>query len=286
MVDENKNLTDILLDRLKCISERTEQIETKNKYFMILYGPPASGKTLGRKIGCHLLQEKYSENINVEQIINTFIDTNVDELTYNTKIDGKTVRDLLLENVNNLCQDQKCTEKYVHDNIEKFVESGFKIYKQGRADSLSELLFYFSVYLNKNIFIEMSSGDIDYLEKVINSLNYYGYIPIIIYPFVPDVKILYDRSIRRGLKEGRFLYCSKKECPHVCLETKMIQSHINFPNILEILKNNKIGSYLVYKYHSVMDLDERDKIEHFNYTDLSKFTLEEYFKNVGVVKND
>jgi hypothetical protein len=222
--------------------------QTINKYIVILFGPPASGKTLARKIACYKIKKIFKEELGCEEIFNSFIDTGVDEITYKSipKNSDKNISELLIENMKKLLEkrDNLDEKTFIKKNINEFVTSSFKIYSENRADIISELLLYFSLYLNKNIFFETSSGEPIYLENLIKIFDYFNYIPILIYPYITNVEILFDRSICRGIKEGRFLELN-------FLSKSVISNLKNYKKIKKILidKNN----FIIYQYNSSFD---------------------------------
>ena len=72
-------------------SRSTTVATTKNKYFIFLYGPPASGKSIARKIACGEIANSEFSNGDTPLVINnrilsiinnTFVDTGVDEIVY------------------------------------------------------------------------------------------------------------------------------------------------------------------------------------------------------------
>lgn len=199
---------------------------TKNKYFVILYGPSASGKTFVRNVAIDKIMEyekdnKDNNNNNNDNICKTFIDTGLDDLTYkmcynNDDINNvqetvqKTVQDELIRITKEICGENENLSTCKIDNEEKIKEVINKtspIYLSNRASALSDLLVAYAVALDKNIFFEISIANKDYIINTIDRLGYYGYISVIIYPFVDNVNDLYTRNINRGYKEGRWLSC-------------------------------------------------------------------------------
>lgn len=217
--------------------------KTKNRYFVILYGPPGSGKSTSRYLSCHLIKKYFKEDLNVNSICTSFIDTGIDDITYEVEIDNIKVRDLLKNNLRKHIKDNiQDKREYVKQHIDELVKTSFEIYRKHRPDEVSELLFYFSVFLNKNIFMEISSGDTSYINNIVTSMGYYNYIPIFIYPLVKDVNILYKRAIGRGLREGRFLKC---DGPYG-LADKMTECLKEYENIKDTIKKRK--EYIIMQY--------------------------------------
>jgi hypothetical protein len=260
------NNFDSLLDFLKESYAKAPTTTTK-KYFVILYGPPASGKTIARKIACHKIKELFGENMSMEKIYESFIDTGIDEIAYEVEKDDKKLKDRLIINLNSIVPDAKNNMRTVTEKINELADSSFRLYRENRPDYLSELLYYFAVFLGKNIFFETSTGDPVYINNVAKSLGYYGYTPIFIYPFINDVNILYKRSIERGLKEGRFLKCSNYglvEQMTGCLKNYSV----NVENI------SKFKNYLIFQYDANMNNDIFFEMNRFEFNNLPSLQLE------------
>ncbi|AGC02342.1 hypothetical protein H012_gp107 [Acanthamoeba polyphaga moumouvirus] len=116
--------------------------------------------------------------------------------------------------------------------------------------------------------METTGSGTEYLNRIIDMLSYYEYIPILIYPFINDVKIIYDRSIQRGLIEGRFLRCDTP----FGLASQMSTSLSNYPKIREIL--DKYNNYLVYQYDSNFPFDVVEQLKNFNFSNLNNYSLQ------------
>ena len=92
-------------DVFKFIKENMGDVNnvTEKKYFVILYGPPASGKTLSRKIACNIIKQQFREKSTYQEIMNSFVDTSVDDIVYNIKDkdndNDKTIKEILIENL-------------------------------------------------------------------------------------------------------------------------------------------------------------------------------------------
>ena len=77
-VDTIGNINKYINDKLNT------QGATSNKYFVVVYGPPASGKSVGKKIGAYLINKHFEESINnqvnINNVFDTFVDCGVDDL--------------------------------------------------------------------------------------------------------------------------------------------------------------------------------------------------------------
>ena len=128
---------------------------TKNKYVVILYGPPGSGKSLARKIACNIIKTHYHEKVSEKEIESDFIDSGIDEITYEIlePKSNKEVRTLLMDNLrqklgidtNTPINKDPYFEQIKNDSgglLKELATSSFQIYRNNRKDSLSELLFF------------------------------------------------------------------------------------------------------------------------------------------------
>jgi hypothetical protein len=256
---------------------------TKNKYIVILYGPPGSGKSLARKIACHVIKIQYDETASENEIEKDFIDTGIDEITYDISdpSTGKEVRTLLTENLKKhllIDKDKQIDTNLYLDRIKKdpkllnvLGESSFQIYKNNRKDSLSEMLYYFAISINKNIFMELASPQTDYLDRILALITYYNYIPIFIYPFVSKSSILCDRAVKRGLQEGRFLKCKGS----FSIEDAMKKCLDGYENMKKII--NKYKKYYILQYNADFDTDTFNEINAYNFKNLDEYELEEEY---------
>jgi len=268
---------------------------TKNKYFVILYGPPGSGKSLARKIACHIIKKYYNEDATVEQIEKDFVDTGIDEITYDIiePTSHKRVRELLIENLKKqlgLEEKENVDPELYFDKIQNnptllknLASSSFQIYKNNRKDSLSELLYYFAISIKKNIFIELASPQTVYLDRILALIQYYQYIPIFVYPFVSKSSILCDRAIKRGLNEGRFLECKSA----FGIENAMKSCLEGYDSMKNIIRNYD-KSYIL-QYNADFDTEIFNEISSYHFDNLEKYKLEYEYgineKNIEIGKS-
>ena len=227
----DNNDLDSVLNYLKSKAS-TSTKKTNKKYFVILFGPPASGKSNARHKACEYIKEYFEKDIQLDDIKRSFIDSGLDEIVYDTKYpdtSGKTTSEMLKNASNEIMDNFKKTVTshdqkeqlpnmdidIVKKNIKEFVTKSSQIYFTSRiktnASEMSVLLMYFAMYLNKNIYFETASYNKEYMSHIFDIINYAKYIPIVIYPFVRYSGVLYNRSINRGIKEGRYLLCDDSE---------------------------------------------------------------------------
>ena len=157
-----ESLTTYIRNRLKNNSNRTKQ-----KYLVILHGPSSSGKSNGTKVACRLIYDYFEKTIPLDQLKTTFMNTNIDDLTYDTiTINNITVKKELLdnlystvygvkiqhENLTKLDPDDATDFELVKSMIANLVSTSFEIYRNYRPDNVSEIMFYLSVFMGLNIF--------------------------------------------------------------------------------------------------------------------------------------
>jgi len=222
-------------------------IKTKNKYFVILFGPTGSGKTYAATKSLNIISndDHLNETINMDNLKNTFVNISIDDIIYThifTDMNNLSGKNILVNNfhnfikLNNLSYDNLCdiliNDKLLYDELSKQSENlYFNMRKQ--TDSLSYVILHYAIYHNLNIFFETIGNNHDYIiNNVIKSIcEYYNYIPIIIYPKVSYDNIL-SRVINRGIKEGRF--------PSINNINKYINECYNSYEIIKQTKFNNI----------------------------------------------
>jgi len=276
---------DSLLDYLR--QKATDiKIKTKNKYLVILYGPPGSGKKLARKIVCQYMKKWFGETVSLLDIYNSFLDVGVDDITYEVKLNDKTILELLQENIKKYIDTNKDIniEEQVDQNIEQLTQSSYEIYKTGRETSnkASDLLRYLALYLGHNIFFEISTPDVKYIDRMVKDFRYYDYIPIVIYPYINKIQTLYERSINRGIKEGRFITCHGE---HGIIK-KAKDCFDSYDNIINKIKQlNRISNqYATIMYHANFSKEIYDRMNEFNFNEFNTVISYEYDNGIVQMK--
>lgn len=265
---------------------------TNKKYIVILYGPPSSGKTLAKKIGCYLIKKHLKEQLSEQDILKTFVDSNIDDLTYDKyicdekKVNCKRLQDKLLEELKKYKKEADIsndtlinTTNITNPKINEYIILSGDIYFNNRVDTLSELMISLGSFLNRNIFLETASGNMGYIEQILKLLSWYNYIPIIIYPYVlkdnglTDTDLLYERAIDRGNKEGRFVRKEKIE--------EFTNKSIEKYNDLIINKDHFLYTYknlIIYRYNAKISKEAYDKINNFDFSKLDDIKIDTYIK--------
>ena len=264
--------------------------QTKNKYLIFIYGPPASGKTIARKIIFKFIQNyiEWNNNLDVAKEIESSIDTRIDDLIYARKYKNENIniknklKEILndkpfknfcsdLNNISDSYEENENTKEIVNlsDDVDKITNNkeASDIYFYGKNDAyiLSELLKYYASLYKKNIIVEIISPDKNYIKPLAKMLClHYDYFPIFIYPYVDDKKILWERSIKRGCEEGRFVSLN-------LINSKYDECKKGYDEIKEIFKRFK--NYLCIKYDNNLDTDTFNNLDKKNIFDLKTIKI-------------
>lgn len=270
---------DYVKNRYNCSKSK----KTSHKYFVILYGPPASGKTIARKIACDYIKKTYKEQLSLQEILDSFIDTGVDDIVYDIKhVDdtNKTGIPLkkhfvdLLDNAftksHSKSDVKNINNPAVQEQLKKNIEIYFNYRREQNIDGISALLAASASYTNHNVFFETASPSFDYIKDLINTLFYSNYKILFIYPYTENSKILIKRSIERGLVEGRippadFIEKMVKDCHERYLyhtDTKNTDAIINMKkkDIIFIKYNTNLPTELyntINKFETLTKDDEK-----------------------------
>jgi hypothetical protein len=245
--------------------------QTKHRYIVILYGPPGSGKSIAKNVASHLIKTIFKEELSVPDICHSFINTNIDSITYNVQVGNKTVSELLKENLAEHTTNPTDMSEIIK-NEEQLIKSSYDIYRKHRPDVVSEMLYFFAVYSNKNIFLETSSGDSVYLNRIVNLLKYYKCIPIFVYPFVNDISILHERALCRGMTEGRFV----SRNGNLGIESQMKSCLKNYTHSKEFLA--ELDDYVILMYNADIDLALVNEFKNCEFSGLDKLTIEKIYQ--------
>jgi hypothetical protein len=273
--NENDTIMELLHNEISANSVT----KTVNKYIIITYGPTGSGKTNAKTIGLNCIKDFFEE-----QLINkdTFIDTGVDDIIYSYSPKNKPgeapalrIKNQLVKKLKEtfssdlLCDEIQKNEEYgekrkkqLDTHNAKISKESFDIYSIFRkeADKISDLLLSFAVALGYNIFFETASEDLSYIYKIVSNVKYYGYIPIIIYPYTNNFNLLYDRTLERGFNEGRFISKTGSQFSLDSKLKKLIESFnklIN-PNDKNIITNST--NFLILSYNTNFNIDHINNI--------------------------
>lgn len=266
---------------------KDKDTKTKNKYMVILYGPPSSGKTLARKIACRKIKEEFSEeNFTEKQIFNSFIDSGVDEIIYDfvskDQTDQKSTQELMKEKYGTINKNitESDIKQLVKENIVNIAENSFEEYKKNKTkgDSISDMVKFLSVFLGMNLFIETASWNSNYWNKFLGAFESYGYIPIVIYPFTTKSELLYNRSIDRGIKEYRFLTYDR-------IKTMAEQAKDNFMSAINNIRLIYTKDLYVFVYDTHVLKNTYESINEFKFDNIN-FNVNDSNENKNENKNE
>lgn len=253
---------------------------TKRKYCVILYGPPASGKSFARKLAVSYINKHYENELKPDTIAKTFIDTEVDGIVNDIDINGTSVKEKMLEKTQNIINpfpeiimnegiDKKTKINLAKDRIDELVKETGSIYFDNRnnGDKVSELFFYIASFLNYNLFIEIARPQEKYIkETIFNFCKFYNYIPVIIYPFIQNINTICERMYERGITEGRFIHCRNNKFN---IESIM-NADLAFYDKLKQMTDEYNDNYMCLMYNADIP---RDLYAHIKNTyDISYFT--------------
>ena len=209
------------------IHEKGNKIQSNEKpYLLILYGPPACGKTFSGEFIIKKLNLK-----------NNYINLNVDQFVYDSnqfqesKIDLTKFQNITIDEI-----DKNPQLQLIEDNYRKI---------RLKTDFLLQILKNISIMFKYNVVLETTGGAIDfYFKYIINDYYYKKYNIYLVFPYTNNINILFDRSIERGLKECRFV-------PKEYFKFNFMKSQKNFLKVINkdnIIKFNGIYVYDIKKF--------------------------------------
>jgi hypothetical protein len=140
--------------------------------------------------------------------------------------------------------------------------------KRTDADIVSELLRFVAAFLERNIYIEISSGNVDYIEHhILDFCKWYDYTPVIVYPFVKSVGILCDRMYKRAIIDGRYMSCDDA---FQGLYGKMLGTFEAWDKIKHAVEKKSQNSLMLMYKADCFDKEMCDKIMNNDFTGFDK----------------
>jgi len=202
--------------------EIAELKSNEQPYLLILYGPPASGKTT--------ILPKILDNFGLDK---NYIYLSDDKFSYDT-VQYKEMRKTDLTEL----QDLSAEELDDHPIIKHLQEEYNKIRK--KAKQLLYMFMGLAFMYKYNVILEMTGVGLDwYMSTVIDEFYHYKYDIYLMYPFTTNEDLLYRRSIKRAFEEKRFP-------PMKYFKIAIDVSIKNFNKILDESNITKFKSILVY----------------------------------------
>lgn len=248
--------------------------QTTNQYFVILYGPPASGKNAGRKNACKIIKDVFNEPETYENILHSFIDVGIDDIVTKTLLDPPndkiTVEEQLKKNIDEVISTPNKTIKFMEENkenpvIKKLKKDSDDLYfkYKNQVDEMSLVLGAFATFVKKNVFFEIAGPSFPYMNSLINTAYKWKYKIIFIYPYIENLDLLCSRSDVRALQEGRFVTCETiKWRKEQCLEGYK-QNVINKDNVNSMI--NMYDNIVVLRYNADLTPDKFASLNRYEF---------------------
>lgn len=175
-----------IIEILEFIKTQVQNIHTQghNKYLIILYGPPASGKTYNLQEHLTDIERVFRDPDGLSK--DSYININTDEIITSTDEYQQAIKDGL--------QPEQMMNKY--HTIRRKIQN------------IGDILLEIAKIMEVSVIIETTGGSYDwYQTNLITDFRNRGYKICIIYPYVRDFNILCQKSKEREVTEKRFIDC-------------------------------------------------------------------------------
>ena len=247
-----------ILTNSNCTSIETGQNmeQNINPYILVVYGPPASGKTTAKNL-----------MINKFNLSDNYVDINVDKFVYDTDQFNDFIKTIDLTPVKTMSID----EIDLYDPVQKLNQNYQLI--RSRTAPLLKILIGFAIMFKYNIVLETPGGGNEW-KNIVEELLKHNYSAYIVYPYTNDINMLIDRSIKRGVTEYRFL--TKQYMQNmVSRSIKNFYTFITDSNIM-----SKFKEIIAYDTSKIkLSDDSFDDVILFNYGDNTQDKLNNDFVN-------
>lgn len=179
-----------LINGEQCEDTKIEKKKSFDKpYLLILYGPPASGKTKARDL-----------MINHLNLSNNHIQIDVDKFVYDTDQWKEFISKINKEKITGL----QISEIDQNDKV-KLIQSEYKNIRS-KTSNMIHILMGIALMYNYNVTIEMSGRGLDwYMTHIIDEFIHSKYDIYLVYPYTNNLDILYQRAMKRAEKEYRYV---------------------------------------------------------------------------------
>ena len=254
---EESNIAKIyeIITHLVSNKKRQEQ-----PYFVILIGSPGVGKSTARKVAMTKILGTDDQS-KCEELYKSFVDINIDEITYKYKQQNNTGKERFGEIIKSLknklfdhyynCKESKITEntdtKPVLDKLYKQSETiYFDI--RNKINPIWDIILYTAQYLRLNVFFEITGQNYNTLQKLVDKTleykkdNKIDYKIIIMYPTISvecmHGKLIFDRAKNEGRLPNILNVMNSKQ-----------QIEDSYKKLIENYLNTEKGQFIsVYKY--------------------------------------
>lgn len=218
--------------------ESTQICQNTQKYMMMIYGPPACGKSKGVEYGIQLIN-----NFNNERLERpNFLEINLDDIIGDIDKHKRLIDDQL-----KILNDDSLKDK--HETSIKNIKAS---YLETRKDHENIVETLIEECVKNNLNFTMESTGSHFGEWYFNLFRHFmtnDYKIVLVYPCVTNEDVLVKRAYSRGLKLGRFVTRNDyKKCMFVEKAEK------NFEQVLE----NKSLFDIIYKYDGEKEIDIRN----------------------------
>jgi hypothetical protein len=230
---------------LNYITEKIKKIEpTDNKthkYCVVLFGPPASGKSKATDLAISMINNERKSNLKKSNFFELNIDSFVEETTE--------------------WQTLKSTDEELKnpDLVNKNKELYFDI--RNKINRIFELFLNCCILLKLNFTLETTGINFDWHMEIIKNikndkfsseytmLSKYGYNFILMYPYTPNVDLLAKRAENRAIKSGRVITHDE------FIKNNFInKANTSFNDI--VLANSKYF-YIICKYNAEINIEKQ-----------------------------
>jgi hypothetical protein len=209
----NESLNWYINSRLSVV----QKCNNTTKYMMMLYGPPACGKSRGVSYGIKMIDDMCHEKL----VRDNFLEINLDNIIGDI-IEHKKFIDQQMMLLNNI---------QIEQEKNAIIESIKKSYLETRKkhENISEIMIEKCVVKDMNFTLESTGSNFgEWYFDLFQKLKDKKYKIVLVYPRVTDEELLIKRAYERGLKMGRFI---TKEDYH---NNKYIEkAENNFKNIIQ-----------------------------------------------------
>ena len=175
----NSDNLDQILAYVKTKIKNVVEPTHTTKYAIILYGPPASGKSKAFDLAI--------ENINSTNLItppltrNHFLELNIDDIVEQT------------------------FDWTLNKNTDINHNKALYYTTRKKVDKILEILLQTCLLMNTNFTFETTGRSFDWTLQIIKEINSHNYKVILMYPFTVNKHLLVDRALNRGNASGRYV---------------------------------------------------------------------------------